>query len=88
TLRWLCVVLAVTPLRVITGTPALARFRRLLGLNVFAYATLHLLCYAWLDMGLELLDITKDIAKRPFILVGMVAFALLLPLAATWVRPS
>ena len=43
TLRALCLVLAVTPLRVITRTPALARFRRLLGLNVFAYATLHLL---------------------------------------------
>jgi sulfoxide reductase heme-binding subunit YedZ len=79
----LCLVLAVTPLRVITGTPALARFRRLLGLNVFAYATLHLLCYAWLDMGLELPDIAKDIAKRPFILVGFAAMVLLLLLAAT-----
>ena len=83
TLRALCLVLAVTPLRVITGTPALARFRRLLGLNVFAYATLHLLCYAWLDIGLELPDIAKDIAKRPFILVGFLSFVLLSPLAAT-----
>ena len=83
TLRALCLVLAVTPLRVITRTPALARFRRLLGLNVFAYATLHLLCYAWLDMGLELSDIAKDIAKRPFILVGFAATVLLLLLAAT-----
>ena len=47
TLRALCLVLAVTPLRLITRTPALARFRRLLGLNVFAYATLHLLCMAF-----------------------------------------
>ena len=83
TLRALCLVLAVTPLRVITRTPALARFRRLLGLNVFAYATLHLLCYAWLDMGLEVADIAKDIAKRPFILVGFAAMVLLLLLAAT-----
>ena len=83
TLRALCLVLAVTPLRVITRTPALARFRRLLGLNVFAYATLHLLCYAWLDMGLEVADIAKDIAKRPFILVGFAATVLLLLLAAT-----
>jgi len=83
TLRALCLVLAVTPLRVITRTPALARFRRLLGLNVFAYATLHLLCYAWLDMGLEVADIAKDIAKRPFILVGFAATMLLLLLAAT-----
>ena len=83
TLRALCLVLAVTPLRVITRTPALARFRRLLGLNVFVYAMLHLLCYAWLDMGLEVADIAKDIAKRPFILVGFAATVLLLLLAAT-----
>jgi len=83
TLRALCLVLAVTPLRVITRTPALARFRRLLGLNVFVYAMLHLLCYAWLDMGLEVADIAKDIAKRPFILVGFAAMVLLLLLAAT-----
>lgn len=83
TLRALCLVLAVTPLRVITRTPALARFRRLLGLNVFAYALLHLLCYAWLDMGLAPGDIATDIAKRPFILVGFVAVVVLSLLAAT-----
>ena len=83
TLRALCLVLAVTPLRVLTRTPALARFRRLLGLNVFVYATLHLLCYAWLDMGLDLPDIARDIAKRPFILVGFAAMVLLSLLAAT-----
>ena len=47
------------------------------------YALNHLLAYAWFDMGFELDDIARDIAKRPFILVGMVAFGLLLPLAAT-----
>lgn len=83
TLRFLCVALAVTPLRVQLGLPALARFRRMLGLFVFFYALLHLLCYSWFDMGFELGDIVADVAKRPFILVGMLAFALLLALAAT-----
>ena len=82
-LRFLCVVLAVTPLRVVTGTPALARFRRMLGLFMYFYACVHLLCYGWFDMGLDLGDIARDIAKRPFILVGFAAFVLLTPLAAT-----
>lgn len=83
TLRFLCIVLAVTPLRVITGTPALARFRRMLGLFVYFYVVLHLLSYSWFDMGFDVPDIAKDIAKRPFILVGFAAFVLLTPLAAT-----
>lgn len=83
TLRMLCVVLAVTPLRVIGTLPALARMRRMLGLFVYFYVCLHLFAYAWFDMGLELDDIAKDIAKRPFILVGFSAFVLLTPLAAT-----
>jgi len=83
TLRMLCLVLAVTPLRVQTGTPALARFRRMLGLFVFFYALLHLLSYAGFDMGFDAAEIARDIAKRPFILVGMLAFALLVLLAAT-----
>jgi sulfoxide reductase heme-binding subunit YedZ len=82
-LRFLCVVLAVTPLRVLTATPALARFRRMLGLFVYFYVVLHLLCYSWFDMGFDLADIAKDIVKRPFILVGFAAFLLLTPLAAT-----
>jgi sulfoxide reductase heme-binding subunit YedZ len=83
TLRFLCLVLALTPLRVMTGTPALARFRRMLGLFVYFYAVLHLLCYSWFDMGFNAADIAKDIAKRPFILVGFSAFLLLTPLALT-----
>ena len=82
-LRFLCLVLTVTPLRVITGLPTLARFRRLLGLFMYAYLWLHLLSYAWFDMGLEIADIARDIAKRPFILVGFSAFVLLTPLAMT-----
>ncbi len=83
TLRCLCVVLAVTPLRVITGWNALARLRRMLGLFVFFYACLHLLCYSWLDMGLDVGDIASDIPKRPFILVGFTALLILSLLAAT-----
>lgn len=87
TLRMLCVVLAVTPLRVTFKLPGLARLRRLLGLCVYFYAVTHLLCYAWFDMGFELQDIVRDIAKRPFILVGFTALLLLTPLAATsWNR--
>ena len=83
TLRALCLVLAVTPLRVISRTPQLARFRRMLGLFVFFYGLLHLLSYAWFDMGFDVADIARDIAKRPFILVGFSALVLLLLLAVT-----
>lgn len=83
TLRMLCVVLTVTPLRTLAGWPALARMRRMLGLWTFAYAVLHMLSYSWFDMGLEVGDIASDIVKRPFILVGFMALVLLLALAAT-----
>ena len=83
TLRLLCLTLAVTPLRVRLRQPQLVRFRRMLGLFVFFYASLHLLAYGWLDMGLEFTDIAHDIGKRPFILVGFASWLLLLPLAAT-----
>jgi methionine sulfoxide reductase heme-binding subunit len=83
TLRFLCLVLAVTPLRHGANQPALARFRRMLGLFAFFYAVLHFLSYAWLDMGFELDAIVRDIPKRPFALVGFTAFLLLIPLAAT-----
>ncbi|MBT9526631.1 MAG: sulfoxide reductase heme-binding subunit YedZ [Rhizobacter sp.] len=83
TLRFLCITLAVTPLRVLTSQPALLRFRRMLGLFAFFYVVLHFLSYAWLDMGFELQAIVKDIPKRPFALVGFLAFVLMLPLAAT-----
>ncbi|HYF17054.1 MAG TPA: protein-methionine-sulfoxide reductase heme-binding subunit MsrQ [Ramlibacter sp.] len=83
TLRFLCLTLAVTPLRTIAAQPALARFRRMLGLFTYFYAVLHLLGYAWFDMGFDVADIAKDIAKRPFILVGFAALVLMTPLAAT-----
>jgi len=83
TLRFLCLTLAVTPLRRWTGWTALARWRRMLGLYTAFYGLLHFLCYAWLDMGFDLPDIVRDIPKRPFVLVGSLALLLMLPLAAT-----
>src|SRR5688500_13671137 len=83
TLRFLCLTLAVTPLRQWTGCTALAGFRRMLGLFTAFYAALHVSAYAVFDMGLDLGDIVRDVSKRPFILVGTLAFVLLIPLAAT-----
>ena len=83
TIRALCLTLAITPLRQLTGWHALARLRRMLGLFTFFYGALHFLAFAWLDMGLDLNAIVADIPKRPFILVGTAALLLMLPLAAT-----
>jgi len=83
TLRFLCITLTVTPLRQWTNQPALARFRRMLGLFAFFYVVLHFLAYSWLDMGFDLDAIVRDIPKRPFALVGFSAFLLMIPLAAT-----
>jgi sulfoxide reductase heme-binding subunit YedZ len=83
TLRFLCVTLAITPLRQGLGLPALARIRRMLGLFAFFYGCVHFLCYSWLDMGFVFGDIVRDIPKRPFVLVGTAALLLMVPLAAT-----
>lgn len=83
TLRMLCIVLAITPLRVSLGLQSLISYRRMVGLFVYFYVLLHLLSYAWFDMGFELVDIGSDIVKRPFILVGFAAAILLTPLAFT-----
>jgi sulfoxide reductase heme-binding subunit YedZ len=82
-LRFLCLTLAVTPLRVAARLPALARFRRMLGLFTYFYVALHLVAYSVFDKELVWADIAKDIGKRPFILVGFAAFVLLTPLALT-----
>ena len=82
-LRALWLAMAVTPLRQWLLLTALARLRRLLGLFAFFYAALHLACYAWLDQGWVWADIGEDVLKRPFILVGMLTFLLLLLLALT-----
>jgi sulfoxide reductase heme-binding subunit YedZ len=73
----------VTPVRVIAGLPTLQRLRRMLGLFTYFYVVLHFLSYSWFDQGFDVAEISKDIAKRPFILVGFAAFVLLTPLAFT-----
>ena len=83
TLRFLCIVLAVTPLRVLSKTPSLARFRRMLGLFMYFYVLIHFLSYSGFDMGFDVNEIVIDIIKRPFILVGALSLLLLTPLAAT-----
>jgi methionine sulfoxide reductase heme-binding subunit len=75
--------LAVTPLRRITGWNALVRFRRMLGLFAFFYATLHFATYMVLDLFFDFAAIAKDIIKRPYITVGFTAFVLMIPLAIT-----
>ena len=83
TLRFLCITLAVTPLRHLTGLNGLLRLRRMLGLFAFFYGVVHLLCYSGFDMAFDLHDIVRDIAKRPFILAGSVGLTLMIPLALT-----
>ncbi len=83
TLRFLCITLAVTPLRQLTGQNQLLRFRRMLGLFTFFYGTIHALCYSGFDMAFDLDDIVRDIIKRPFILAGFTTLLLMVPLAAT-----
>jgi sulfoxide reductase heme-binding subunit YedZ len=82
-LRLLMLTLAITPLRQITGQTVLLRFRRMLGLYTFAYATLHFAAYLVLDLRGYWTQIFEEIAKRPYITVGFLAWLLLLPLAAT-----
>lgn len=82
-LRFLLIALALTPLRMLTGVAGLARFRRMLGLFAFFYATVHLSTYIGLDQFFDWPAIWKDIVKRPYITVGMGAFLILTALAAT-----
>jgi methionine sulfoxide reductase heme-binding subunit len=89
-LALLMATLAITPLRRITGWNRIIRFRRIIGLCAFFYASVHLLIYITLDRFFEFSEIGADILKRPYITVGFLAFLLLLPLAITstrgWVR--
>jgi sulfoxide reductase heme-binding subunit YedZ len=82
-LTLILITLSVTPLRRLAGMPWLLRFRRLLGLFAFFYASLHFVTYIWLDQFFDWKDILKDIGKRPFIMLGFSAFVLLIPLAIT-----
>ncbi len=83
-LRLLTISLAVTPVRRLSPRLNwLIRFRRLLGLFAFFYASLHLLTYVALYAGFDINTMAADVAKRRYITVGLAAWLLLLPLAAT-----
>jgi sulfoxide reductase heme-binding subunit YedZ len=82
-LKFLLITLAITPLRRLTGWSWLLRFRRMLGLFAFFYVLLHFLAYGGLDQRFDLPAIIEDIAKRPYITIGVTALLLLIPLAAT-----
>lgn len=83
TLYFLCLTLAVTPLRRLTKWNWLIKLRRMLGLYAFFYATLHFTTFIWFDHFFDLQEMWKDILKRPFITVGFTCFVLLIPLAVT-----
>ena len=89
-LRLLLLTLAISPLRQLGGWPVLLRFRRMLGLYAFAYASLHFAVYLALDLGGYWAQVFEEIAKRPYITVGFAAWLLLVPLAVTstsgWMR--
>lgn len=90
TLRLLMATLFVTPIRQTTGWNWLIKYRRLLGLLTFFYATIHLSVYFSLDVGFSVGDVVHDVRKHPYITMGMLAWLTLVPLAITstrgWVR--
>jgi methionine sulfoxide reductase heme-binding subunit len=83
TLVFVCLVLAMTPLRQVTGWTWPIRIRRMLGLFAFFYAVLHLTTYVWLDQWFDLGAMLRDIIQRPFVTAGAVGFLLMVPLALT-----
>lgn len=89
-LRFLMLTLAITPLRQLSGWNVLIRFRRMLGLYAFAYASLHFAAYLGLDLRGYWVQVFEDITKRPYITVGFLAWLLLVPLAVTsttgWIK--
>jgi sulfoxide reductase heme-binding subunit YedZ len=89
-LRFLLITLAITPVRRITGVNVVIQYRRMVGLFAFFYACVHLLSYMLFDRLFHIGEILTDIAERPFIMAGMTAVALMIPLAVTstkgWIR--
>jgi sulfoxide reductase heme-binding subunit YedZ len=83
TLVFLCVTLAMTPLRKLLHQNVLVRFRRMFGLFAFFYGCLHFTTYIWLDQFFDIHSMIKDVYKRPFITAGFTAFVLMIPLALT-----
>lgn len=89
-IRFLLITLAISPLRQLTGWNWLAKYRRVFGLVMFGYATAHLVTFAALDLEFDLGDLAREIVKRPYLVVGFVAWLVLVPLAVTstttWIR--
>jgi sulfoxide reductase heme-binding subunit YedZ len=83
TLYFLCITLSITPIRRLMSWPWLLKLRRMFGLFAFFYVSLHFLTFLWFDHFFNVAEMLKDVAKRPFILVGFSAFLLLIPLALT-----
>jgi sulfoxide reductase heme-binding subunit YedZ len=79
----LCITLALTPLRRLSGWNWLVKLRRMAGLFTFFYAFLHFLTFLWFDHFFDVAEMLRDVVKRPFITVGFIAFVLLVPLAVT-----
>ena len=90
TLRFLAITLAVTPARQLLGLSALAKYRRMLGLFAFFYAMIHVFTWSWADMDFDLGFMGREIAKHKYILIGMLTFVILIPLALTstkgWIK--
>jgi len=82
-LVFLCLILGMTPLRLISHSTAWIRYRRMLGLFSFFYACIHFGIWLWLDQNFDLIEMLKDVVRRPFITMGFISFILLIPLAMT-----
>jgi sulfoxide reductase heme-binding subunit YedZ len=90
TMRFLLITLSITPFRRMFAQPDLIRFRRMLGLFSFFYGVLHLITWVWLDKFFDTQEMWADLVKRRFITMGMLGFALMVPLTVTstkgWIR--
>jgi len=82
-LMFLCITLAMTPMRLLTGWVTWVQWRRMFGLFSFFYAGIHFSIWIWLDQSFDLQAMWADVVKRPFITMGVITLALLIPLALT-----
>ncbi len=83
TINFIMLTLCITPARKLLGMPWLIQMRKMLGLFAFFYGCLHFTCWLWFDKQFIWSDMGADILKRKFVTAGMVALALMLPLALT-----
>jgi sulfoxide reductase heme-binding subunit YedZ len=83
TITFLCMTLAMSPLRWITGFSQWVQLRKTLGLFAFFYGFLHFTIWYWLDHNLNFLAMISDVIKRPFIAMGFIAFVIMSLLAIT-----